>query len=300
MLSKILKALVALPRLRRKRCRKLVMTLLVKNEEVLLEANLRFHRAMGVDAFIVTDNNSTDATPNILQRYKEKGWITHIIQEPATNYQQKQWVDRMIRIARHELQADWVINADADEFWYCPGGDLKTELAQYSQNIVQCNIRNVYPEDGVPFTQWRQRVEPILDTTGWDLSLYSIFGRQRYKVAHRSDGYLQIGMGNHKVAMLPPLKVVGNILIYHYNIRSREAFIAKMENGGRQFEQHPKKKHGRHWRYFYTLYKEDRLSEEYDRVIGAHDYDRLKAAGYIVDDTTMRQQFAHLDAHLPE
>lgn len=46
---------------------RLVMTLLVKNEEAMLEENLLFHKAMGVDGFIVTDNNSTDRTMDILE-----------------------------------------------------------------------------------------------------------------------------------------------------------------------------------------------------------------------------------------
>lgn len=35
---------------------KLFMTLLVKNEEGMLEENLQFHKAMGVDGFIITNN----------------------------------------------------------------------------------------------------------------------------------------------------------------------------------------------------------------------------------------------------
>ena len=54
---------------------KLFMTLLVKNEEGMLEENLQFHKAMGVDGFIITDNNSTDSTPDIIRKYKQKGWI---------------------------------------------------------------------------------------------------------------------------------------------------------------------------------------------------------------------------------
>lgn len=76
------------------------MTLLVKNEEELLEQNLIFHKQMGVDGFIVTDNNSTDHTPDILRKYKELGWIKEIIQEPATDYRQKKWVDRMVWCAK--------------------------------------------------------------------------------------------------------------------------------------------------------------------------------------------------------
>lgn len=55
-----------------------MMTLLVRNEADIIETNLLFHRQMGVDGFIVTDNNSTDETANILRKYYEKGWIKEI------------------------------------------------------------------------------------------------------------------------------------------------------------------------------------------------------------------------------
>jgi hypothetical protein len=44
---------------------KLVMTLKVRDEDDVLEDNLRFHRTLGVDFFIVTDNGSIDRTPEI-------------------------------------------------------------------------------------------------------------------------------------------------------------------------------------------------------------------------------------------
>lgn len=94
---------------------RLIMTLLVKNEEDVLEDNLLFHKAMGVDGFIITDNNSTDRTSEIIRKYKEKGWVKEVIEETATNYEQKEWVDRMIWKAKTVYKADWVINADADE-----------------------------------------------------------------------------------------------------------------------------------------------------------------------------------------
>ena len=42
---------------------RLVMALKVRDEGDILEANLRFHHALGVDHFVVTDNGSTDETP---------------------------------------------------------------------------------------------------------------------------------------------------------------------------------------------------------------------------------------------
>ena len=45
---------------------KLVMTLLVRDEEDILAQNLEHHLAQGVDFFVVTDNGSIERTPDIL------------------------------------------------------------------------------------------------------------------------------------------------------------------------------------------------------------------------------------------
>ena len=211
----------------------LIMTLLVKNEENMLEENLLFHKAMGVDSFIITDNNSTDSTPEIIRKYKQKGWIKEVIEEKATDYEQKEWVDRMIWKAKTIYKADWIINADADELWYSPSGNLKTDLSATHANVLNCEMRSVYPEENRPFWQWDKVVRPVSEPERYDLSTYSIFERQNKKVIHRSAGYLQISMGNHKVTMLPQLSTDSGIRIYHYNIRGKQQFLEKMINGGR-------------------------------------------------------------------
>ena len=276
---------------------RLVMTLLVKNEEEKLEANLLFHHAMGVDGFIITDNGSSDSTMAIIQQYKEKGWILEVIEEPSTGYEQKRWVDNMVMKAIECYHADWIINADADELWYAPSGNLKTELEQCNKRILRCTAHCMYPQEGRPFYKWEQRVVPVDNPGQYDLSPYSIFQPQRGKVAHRATGYLHIAMGNHKVAMLPRTIGQGNIVIYHYSVGHRDTFIQKMIQGGHELEAHQGKHGGRHWRYFYELYKQGRLNEEYDRVIGLPQYERLVAEGHIVEDTTIRIYFEH---HIPQ
>lgn len=280
---------------KRKSTPRLIMTLLVKNEEDMLEENLIFHKAMGVDGFIITDNNSSDRTPEIIRKYKEKGWIVEAIEEKATDYQQKKWVDRMIWKAKSVHKADWVINADADEIWYAPSGDLKTELVSSRANVLTCEMKCVYPEEGKPFWQWGQTVEVVNDLERYNLSRYSLFARQNKKVIHRTAGYIQISMGNHKVTMFPKKVAKSNIRIYHYNIRGKKPFLEKMINGGKQLEQNPKKHGGRHWRYFYQLYKEGLLEAEYDKVIGVTSFDQLKQDGFIRTDTTIPEWFGRLD-----
>src|SRR3954453_12487381 len=104
---------------------KLVMTLLVRDEEDIVADNLDFHLAQGVDEVIVTDNGSEDATLEILRPYEERG-VAKDINEPSDDYSQGRWVPRMARMAATELGADWVINNDADEFWWPRNGTLKS------------------------------------------------------------------------------------------------------------------------------------------------------------------------------
>lgn len=126
---------------------KLVMTLLVKNEEDIIEENIIFHKSMGVDSFIVTDNNSTDKTKEILSKYKDKGWIKEIIEEKGEDISQQEWVDRMIKLAADKYKADWIINADADEFWYSKSGNLKKYIKNSNSNVIKCNIYNMLPTE---------------------------------------------------------------------------------------------------------------------------------------------------------
>ncbi len=264
---------------------RIIMTLLVKDEEDIIAANLEFHHMMGVDGFVVTDNNSTDKTPEILEEYRRRGWILEIIRETATGYEQKRWVDRMIWIAKTTCHADWIINADADEFWFPASGSLKHEAAATRANVIACNLTSVYPADGEQWYEWSQAVRQpeIMPRNVPPLHRHSIFSKvDQPKVMHRADGYLQIHMGNHKVSMLPCCrKRSQDITIYHYNYRDRDRFIRKMLNGSRELLSHKGKHGGRHWRYFGELLRHESPEEVYSGVIEREQFPTLKGLGYL-------------------
>lgn len=265
---------------------RLIMTLLVKDEEELLEHNLQFHHAMGVDGFIITDNNSSDATPSIIEKYRRKGWVLECIRETSSGYEQKRWVDRMVMLAKMRYGADWVINADADEFWWTPLGSLKEEMVRAKGNVLTTEMRVVYPHEERPWTSWEETVRAIppaeRDMIG--LSRHTIFAPNRPKVAHRTDGYIHIAMGNHKVAMLPRRRCKSGILIYHYMWHGHDHFLRKVVNGGKELEKHSSRHGGRHWRELYAIYKSGRIEEEYQRIFAPNRIEWLRNQGYLIAD----------------
>ena len=104
------------------------MTLLARDEIDLVDSWLAFHLSAGVDMVIATDNRSQDGTTEVLEEYARSGHV-HLIREPGEDLRQDEWVTRMARLAATEYGADWVINSDADEFWWPRGASLSEVLA---------------------------------------------------------------------------------------------------------------------------------------------------------------------------
>jgi len=97
-------------------CR-LIMTLLTRDNDDVLRANIDFHLSQGVDFIIAMDNLSTDNTREILLSYQERG-VLHYIYQPSKEFNQAKWVTQMARMAKKSFGATWVINNDSDEFWW--------------------------------------------------------------------------------------------------------------------------------------------------------------------------------------
>jgi glycosyltransferase involved in cell wall biosynthesis len=170
---------------------KLVMAMKVRDEDDVLDANLRYHRELGVDQFIVTDNGSTDGTAEILRRYADAG-VLRLIEEPsAEEFRDRAhwWVTRMARLAATELGADWVVHADADEFWSPVTGSLKQALAAIPDTygvVLAPRPEFVARPDG-PEPFWERMV------------VRESRSRLRPKTAHRAEPDVVLHRGAHDV-----------------------------------------------------------------------------------------------------
>jgi hypothetical protein len=201
------------------------MTLLARNEADILDAHLAFHLNAGVDFVVAIDNRSEDGTTEILERYAAEGYVDVTREERDLN--QPGWVTSMARRAATEFDADWVINSDADEFWWPRGGDLKSVLAAAPERYgsVRGMWRHFAPRpDGVEDFAERMIVR-VCNPGAHDNSPYS----PRFKTAHRAVADVEVPSGNHRVfgPGLDPLPGWYPIDVLHFPIRSFRHFTEK-------------------------------------------------------------------------
>ena len=268
---------------------KLVLTLLVRDEEDIVDAHLAFHLNAGVDFAIVTNNRSQDGTAEILDRYARAGYA-HVITEDREDLRQDQWVTRMARLAATDFGADWVINSDADEFWWPRGTSLKEVLEpiprQYA--VVRAAWRSFPPRPGDEYFAERMTVRlapqaPINDPT-------SPF-RPQAKIIHRAHPDVVVGRGNHTIEAGPstPLRGWYPAEVLHFPVRSLEQCerknLAKLD----AWRKNP--------RGFGTAYqaraanatRDGRIAEYYDTLcIDDEALERGVADGSLAVDTRLR------------
>ncbi len=197
---------------------KLVMTLLVRDEADIVDAQIAYHLHAGVDFVVATDNRSQDATTEILERYARER-VLHRIREPGDDLRQSEWVTRMARLAATDYGADWILNTDADEFWHARGASLKELFAVVPARFgaVRGAWRNFVPrpDDGRFFAE---RMTARLQTPSFHPHPLST----HFKSAHRARADVRIGRGNHEALAddLVALRGWYPIEILHFPVRS--------------------------------------------------------------------------------
>jgi hypothetical protein len=282
---------------------KLAMTLIVRNEADIIEDNLRYHRAQGVDFFIVLDNGSTDGTVEILKSYETAGILT-LVNMPGTMLTiQRKGNTRIARLA-YEMGADWVIHNDADEFWWPVTGDLKDAL-------------ETIPDDLGVVLAPRTEFLPRPDSPGSfaeRMTIREARFRRPPKTAHRTHPSVKLWSAHPidiwvKHEASPQSSLVGKpslrVEASHREERELDLVLAPVFPIGvlhfplRSFEHYRKKiqiaDHNRFWerseetRALHEAYEEGRLEEVYEKLLLDDEaVARGLADKWLVEDTTFR------------
>jgi glycosyltransferase involved in cell wall biosynthesis len=212
---------------------KLVMTLLVRDEADIIDAQIAFHLQAGVDFVIATDNGSSDGTREILESYAQRGDL-HLIEQPGDDMQQIEWVTRMARLAATDFGADWVINSDADEFWCSHGAPLKSVLAEVPRRFdtVRALMRNFVPRPGsTEFFAERMNVRLVPGEATRQVHRVHPFHAQD-KVLHRAHPDVTLSAGNHDARWPSSVDLRGfwHFECLHFPMRSAEQCVLKWRN----------------------------------------------------------------------
>lgn len=257
---------------------RLVMTILCRNEVDIIESNIRTHAQLGVDAFVVMDNGSTDGTREILTELA-KEFEVDIIDQPSQTYQQAKWMKQLVIYARKKLNAKWVISNDADEFWI-PEDKNKSlkDYLSHKDSVVTVKRHNMaLTEDALQpdyhFSQAKYYVQyPICynkDTQMNDDQISMIFAPLSPKVIVNPNGFIKISGGNHRAKhigkMFTARKETG-ITVFHYPIRSWEQFEANIKHR-QQLLKNPNARMGNHYRRWVSMLEKGVLRDEFERFI---------------------------------
>lgn len=211
-----------------------------------------------VDAVIVADNLSTDATGAILAELasEHSNLVVYVDDDPR--YLQSEKMTALARLAIEDFGAGWIVPFDADEVWYSP------HHARVADALAEVGARwHVAPAtlyDHVATGLDPDELDPV-SRIGW---------RRRNpaplpKVAARARADVVIEQGNHgahyeefEPAWLDPVLVVR-----HFPYRSVDQLVRKVRNGAAAYAAAgdlQRADHGAHWRQWGVLL--DTVGEE--------------------------------------
>ena len=264
-------------RLLRKGPIRLAMTLLVRNEVDIIEDNIRFHAAQGVDCFAVMDNGSTDGTREVLEKLKTE-FDLHVIDQPAQNYQQALWMTQLAEYARTTLKADLVISNDADEFWLAQEGTCLKDHLTANDSVVTLKRRNMVLTEAClkadyHYSQAQYAVKNSIlyssDTQINDTAVSMLLVKISPKTIVNPHGLIKMKGGNHRAKhgwRAVNAREESGITVYHYPIRSYAQFEANIINRQRLLRD-TQARMGDHYRRWVKLYEQGLLEKEFGKFI---------------------------------
>lgn len=268
------------------------MTLLVRDEEDIIDWNLRYHLSRGVDHFVVTDNLSVDGTADILREYERQGLVTYLY-ESDDDFSQDLWVTRMAELAQAELQPDWLLHCDADEFWW---PEEATTLGHVFSAVpakvpvVRVDRRSYLgpaAEDPRPFfaRMVLRELQPV-NELGYP---------PPPKIAHRPLKEPYVHQGNHAVSdggRKLRAKRLRGVSILHFPARTPAQLRNKILKGGAAYQRNARfdETVGSTWRALYRRI----LADDFDRVLEACFVNGEGDARRLIEDHRLREYLTSL------
>jgi Glycosyl transferase family 2 len=232
----------------------------MKNEAPYILEWIAYHRAIGVDNFLIYTNDCTDGTDDLLGRLQALGLVQHRNNDAwKGNSPQQHALNKSLKEDLIE-NADWVIHIDVDEFINVRvgNGTLADFLAQVPDATTVAMTWRLFGHNGVAryednlvieqFTSAAPKYCPKPHTTWGFKTMTRNTGAYAKLSCHRpnklAEGHKprvkwvngsgqEMTANYHEKGWRSDLKTIGYDMIQlnHYALRSAESFLVKRQRG---------------------------------------------------------------------
>jgi hypothetical protein len=194
---------------------------MVRNEEDVIRTTIDHLFAQGVDRVLVSDNLSTDGTPQILRDLARNESRLVVATDTLEAYHQDHKMTLMARYASR-AGADWLVPFDADELWFAESTSVADHLR---------DLGGATPRVGTVRASWHDCVPLAARGQDWRTDDFLVNGTPASlaKVAVRAHPLVRINFGNHSAARAGDR--AGGLHIAHVAYRSPHQLAAKVRRG---------------------------------------------------------------------
>jgi len=160
-----------------------------------------------------------------------KSRLLHYIFQPQDDYSQHRWVTEMARLASTQFAADWVINADADEFWLAAAGRPEANACERPPVVPR---RPREQTNFIPHAMQSPEFFADAMTLRTRRSLNLLGARSLGKVCHRGCADIVVATGQPSCLRRRQGCARGRceVTILHFPLRSFNQFENKIVKGG--------------------------------------------------------------------
>jgi hypothetical protein len=216
---------------------------IVKNEAPYLVEWVAWHRMIGFDRIVVYDNDSTDETPDLLNRLRAIGAIDAHIPWPVHEISPQ--LSAYTHFVRQKCATDWLMFLDADEFLVLRRhGGVNAFIASFQPDVACIGVNwRLFGSSGA--TEFSPR--PVMErfrraaavTSPLNRHVKSLFRPECVDQIHMHAPSLAKGravLANGAPLEMEPHGVAAQVdwsvaQINHYFCKSREEYARKRERG---------------------------------------------------------------------